>query len=113
MAVLFPKKYTINELSSGEYVDGWWEEGAMFSMEIEADIQPLTGRELESLDVGRRGVGKIRIYTDKDLQIADAAINDNGDIVIYDEKKYEIISKEPRKGIMNHNKYIAELRMNE
>jgi len=111
MSILFGKNYKIYRKSKGEHVRGVWIEGKPFEGTIKADIQTLDPREIQGLNIGREDTEKIKIYTDDVLIISEEGTKQNGDIVLFRDKDYEVISYAPHQNdIINHNKYIAELR---
>jgi len=117
MGILFPKsthKY-IRE-TEGTRVKGRYFPGATIIKLLRADIQPVTGEEMEALQVGNRNQGMIKIYTDEELIISDEGKNIRGDRVVWngDGEEYEVIAKGKRdNNIINHNKYFGELRKND
>ena len=81
---------------------------------IQADCQPEdTNNDLESAITGRKNLGRIKIYTDEILNVADETTGQNGDIIEFDGDDYEIISKGKRSTLIPHNKYYGELRKND
>lgn len=118
MGILFGKKDTHERkiYSPGSYVDGNWIEGTSTIDFFTADIQPISGEEAESLNIGERNLGKIKIYTNVDLNISQEGSNQSGDIITWtgDGKKYEVIGElNYDNNLLNHRKYIAEYRRNE
>lgn len=119
--VYFTKTYVVKKYAEGQYVHGRWTKGTVENDTIDANIQPITGNELLSLSVGRKELGKIKIYTDAVLNIAtettgvttDDGIS--GDIVTWDDgNDYEVVQLlDYNNNIISHKKYIAELRKNE
>lgn len=96
---------------TGSYINGRWIENAPDTITIIASVQPVTGKELESLNIGREELGKVKIYTDDTLYISDEGNNRSGDIITWQGDNYEIIAEgKNRNNIINHNKYIGELR---
>jgi hypothetical protein len=119
MGILFGGYKTLTVYSEGHYENGRWREGPSTENTILADIQPITGEELKSLNVGRENVGKIKIYTNNKLNIGQegTSISDNvvkwinGDKITWNNEIYELIAEEIRdNNILNHYKYIGELR---
>lgn len=116
--VLFGSTYTIKRTpaegyynNSGLYIEGSPEANTS----IIADIQSLTSKELESLNIGRDDLGKIKIFSDTELLVAlageDGNYLQNGDKVTFLNDDYEIIQRVPFvNNIIPHFEYIAELR---
>lgn len=113
MAVLFPRDITLKSKSEGYYDDdGKWVKGAETDVIIKGDAQPMTQKEIDNLDIGKRNLGKIKIFTDYALKIADDGTNQNGDLIQYDDGSlYEVIGQDPhRSNVLNNTKYIGEYR---
>lgn len=111
MGILFPETNTKKSTASGAYVKGVWTPGSETLSNIIIDVQPVTGNELESLEIGRRDLGKVKAYSNISLNVADEKNKINGDIIVYDNRNWEIISRLPyQHGLINHYKYFAEYR---
>jgi len=115
--ILFGQTYILKrKFAEGSYdTSGKYIEADYRKEYITADCQVITGKELETLNVGRDNLGKIKIYTDEELNIAEAGIDgrnlQQGDRIIFDNKNYEVIQKlKFSNNIINHNEFIAELR---
>lgn len=108
---LFPMKYTLIRTSAGGYVNGDYVPGIEQSSLVDFDIQPIISDETQSLDEGRREIGRIKIYSDIDLITNEEGQNTIADRVVYEGKTYEVIKEDKRRvTILRHNKYTAELR---
>lgn len=112
--VFFAKTYPLKREMKGTYTNGEWVPGINDPLtQVIANIQPVTGKELEALEIGKRNLGKIKIYTDTELIVSEDGDNQNGDLITWQNEKYEIIAEEVRDNtILNHKKYFAELRKN-
>jgi len=107
--ILFPKTYTIYTANSGSFVNGHWVNGTPTTSTFIADIQPLSDKEINSLNIGRKELGKIKINTDSNLTIQDT--NKTGDLIAFNGVKYEIIAQSKWEvGLIPHNEYVAEYR---
>ena len=107
----FRNDYTVKRMTGGTYIKGQWTPGDREDLTISMSVQPVTGKELENMNVGRRNIGKIKCYTDEELQISKPDEDFTGDLVLFQNDLYEIIAKEPwQSGIINHYKYYAEFR---
>ncbi len=117
--IFFPRDYIIVNFSGSlEEETGLWKEYRTPEITIQADAQPMSSKEVDQLNIGRRELGKIKIYTDETLQLmreSDEGKESNGTYFKFDNGEwYEVIQDITRKGgLINHNKYIAELRKNE
>jgi hypothetical protein len=85
--------------------------------EILASVQPISGEVVDSMGVGRRGIGKVKIFTQTELNVTGTDNGVLGDYVSWKGNNYEIIAKEKDQnrlinlnGPTNHYKYVAELR---
>lgn len=118
MGILFPKigTHVLKTYSAGSYVNGIWVEGTETVTTFTADIQPVSGEEAAALNIGSDNIGKIKIYTNNMLKIkTEGATPQSGDIVTWngDGKDYEVVGVlNYDNNIINHRKYIAELRTN-
>ena len=109
MSILFPKTINYKQIS-GTYVNGVFQKTEIEST-FEGDVQPLSGKELISLNIGREDRGKIKIYANASLNIAIEGTNNSGDMIIFDNAEWEIIAKMTHDNdIISHWKYIAEYR---
>lgn len=114
MSILFGKStHKLLQRQSGRYIDGVWTEPSTIESVLFADIQPMTDFELENLLIGDKNVGKIKIYCNIDLNVMNELQNKKGDLVVWDanNETYEIIGQlKYNNNLINHNKYVAELR---
>lgn len=116
--IFFPKTYNIVNFK-GKYEDGVYKEYRTPIISIIADVQPMTSKQIVSLDIGRKELGKIKIYTDEKLHEAteknENGFKQNGTYLKFSNNEwYEVIQNIIYSGgLINHNKYIAELRKNE
>jgi len=74
-------------------------------------VQPLSGKELDVVDVGRADLGKVKIYSNTVLKVAIEGSNTPGDVVQWQGRKWEVIAAmEYQNDLINHYKYIGEYR---
>lgn len=109
MSVLFPK--TISYL----VVTGSRVKGKFVEVEtpgtFTGDVQPVTGRDLDVVQVGRQDIGKIKVYANESLNVSVEGSNTPGDMIIWQGGKWEIIAKMANQNdLIPHYKYIAEYR---
>lgn len=110
---LFRKSYSAIRIANGSYVNGLWVSGAETDSTITASIQPLSAKEVESENVGRDQKGAVKVYTNDILNISqyNDTTKTQGDIVIYDGDKYELLKKyRYDSDLITHYKYIGEYR---
>ena len=117
MGILFPKTgvHQKTTYATGSYVNGIFVNGASSTSYFTADIQPITGYELETLEIGQKDLGKIKIYTNDNLNVTGDGNSQKGDIITWngDGQNYEVIAElNYDNNIINHRKYIAEIRSN-
>lgn len=114
--VLFPSTYTVKrKTSTGSYnSSGVYVAGSESTFTVIADCQSLTAKDLEFLNIGRKDLGKIKIFCDTELLVCQQGTNgtnlQNGDLIVYLNENYEIIQKQKFGNLLTHWEYIAELR---
>lgn len=107
--IMFPKNYSIKRKAAGTFTKGIFTEGTETTITIVADVQPITGKDFEALNIGREYRGAVRIYTDVTLNFS--AASQTPDKIVFDSFDYEILELNKRDGgLITHNKYIAYLR---
>ena len=111
MSSSFRKPYTITRKAEGSYVRGIWTPGGSSSVTIMASFQPMASDEINSLEIGRKEIGKIKGYSDTLLNITSIDDGTTGDIIQYNGGLYEVIYLDKnRSDVISHYKYIAEYR---
>lgn len=106
MSTLFPRLQ--NYLSrTGTRVNGKWA-----SVETPAtfigSIQPASGKDVALLPEGRRDKGSVKIYSNEPLKVSLEGSNTSGDIVLWQERRWEIITAIPNQNsLIPHYKYLA------
>jgi len=114
--VLFPTTgHTLIRYPLGEYIDGVWTVGDPTETPLIADIQPMSGEEVQTLAIGDNNIGKIWVFSNEALFVSDEGSDRQGDRVIYAEngETYEIIQEKPYGTLIPHLKYVGELRKND
>lgn len=97
--------------TQGSYVAGRFVKGVSGAGSIEGSVQPITGRALAALEIGRKDLGKVTIFTDSVLKISNTTTQENGDRIEWGGAVYEIIQRAPwQNGIIDHYEYIGEYR---
>lgn len=111
MGSLFPIVQEAYRLNGGSYVNGIWQEGTREDFTFLGTIQPMTGKEIESMVGARETQGMVKIYTGDDLQVSKEGTDETGDIIIFDEAEYELVKEMPyTSNLINHRKYAAAFR---
>ena len=72
--------------------DGRFIPGDFVVRNINASIQPLSGRQIQLLPEGRRSEDSIVIYSTEELFTAQSSANKKGDVVIFRGKRYEVFN---------------------
>lgn len=108
-------KHPITVLTkTGQYVDGVWEWDADTSRTVYGSVQAMSYHDILMLDIGRRDVGQVKVYCDEALKVSQAGTENTGDIIQWDDRNWEIIkAMDFQNGVIDHYKYIAELRIAE
>ena len=74
-------------------------------------VQPITGKDLESLPTGRSDRGVVKVYSDTQLNVSLKATNKPGDIIVWQGQRWETVYEmQFQNGLIDHFKYIAEYR---
>jgi len=135
---LFPKPIEKEAEQTGEYIDGNWtpadidnlvdgngneivsgngenitaiSEFTNSPITFYGSVQPLTGKEIKALQIGRIDLGKVKVYTNTRLNVTEQGGNRTGDIIYWDSRKWELIDEQGnRNQLISHYKYIAEYR---
>ena len=109
--ILFPKNLSVTRQAADVWTNGQYAPAATTTVPFIGDAQPANS-DLVSLQIGRQGVGKVRIFSDRKLQVGSIADpKAYGDIFVYDGSKYELIQENSFEvGVMPHWEYLAELR---
>ena len=110
--ILFPKSYTVERRSAtDQWVKGQLVPGTPVQVPFIGDVQPANSA-LVSLQIGRQGVGKVRVFSDRQLQVGSTSEPvAYGDIITVGGARYELIQENPfQGGIIPHYEYLAELR---
>lgn len=110
MATLFPKPFTILR-NTRSLVRGVWTLGTPEQLTFQGSIQPLSGRDLLTLEPASRDIGKVWIYTGSQLKKRTEASTSVADLLIHDGATWEVIDDRGySNGIIPHHKYMAEYR---
>ena len=109
--ILFPKNLVAKRPVTS-WVDGQAVGSSTIDVPFVGDIQPASNRDLVALQIGRQGIGKIKVYSDRVLQTGSSSDNvAKGDLVAWGSKNYELIQENFHNAGMNmHYVYYAELR---
>lgn len=117
--ILFGSDYVIKRNQADGYYDnsGVYVAGTIIAdFTVEADCQSMSAKEIESLNIGKDNLGKIKIFCDTELIIAvpgtDGYDLQNGDRIVFLDDEYEIIKRIPFiNNVISHFEYIGEIRL--
>lgn len=110
MSTLFPTAIPV-VTASGSYVGGIWTKGTPVASTFQGSCQPVTAKDTEARDIGRKDVGKIKVYSGTALAVGIEGSDNSGDIVQWQGSNWEIIQALPyQNSLIPHYKYIAEYR---
>ena len=114
MSTLFPSKiiyelHTANG-TAGAYNDaGDWVPGDTGDSFFMGSVQPASGKEIDSLPVGRQDTGKVKMYSDRVLPVSKQGGDEAGAIVFWNSQKWEVIYEGIyANGLLPHYKYFGE-----
>lgn len=86
--------YTVTRQTTARtFVKGREVPPATTQFEVQATIQPITGREVLKLPEGERSENQIKIYSATKLNVATEA-GIAGDVITYDSDDFEIVAVE-------------------
>lgn len=108
--VLFPKNLTAKRKNEA-YINGILQAGTLGTIPFVGSIQPMSNRDAVALNVGRHDLGKVLVFSDRQLQETKKGGPLSGDLVTYGGQDYELIQENTHSGtLLPHWTYIAELR---
>lgn len=100
--------YTRRRYAAGSRSDatGRYTPGSVTETTITASVQPLDGRELETLDEGERSRHPLVAYTQDDLRTVSLPDVERADELVIDADRYEVRSVERHRAIIVHNRAV-------
>lgn len=108
MSVEFTEEYIFTRSSAGTHVKGKYVAGSTSDILIEANWQPLTGKELLNLTELQRTRRSIKIYSEEEIKGLDKVNKIPADIMtIEDGSKFEIQGVEYYKELNEHWKAMG------
>lgn len=112
MSTLFPKKITYTDPGSGGYdSNGIWQDGVSEEKTFDGSVQPMSGKEVQSLPVGRQDTGKVKVYSNIELPISQQGGDNRGAIIQWNAMEWEVVFELINSNdLINHYKYVAEYR---
>lgn len=111
MGTLFPKTINYKQISVS-YVEGVAQTPVEVDSTFKGSVQPMSGKDVELLEIGREDRGKVKVYSSTKLTVG---VEDDdtkpGDVVIWEGQKWEIIQEmQFQNDLIPHYKYVAEYR---
>ena len=101
----FRTPFLVIRKQPGSYVNGHWVNGTAELFEIQASVQPMSGKDMEMLPEGRRGSQAVKIYTSTQLRTVDDA---NPAEVQAFGSAFELVTVEPwQSNVISHYKCIG------
>jgi hypothetical protein len=94
----------------GSRVKGSWVEGKPIDTPFKGTAQPASGKVLELLPEGKRTTETILVFAPKELEFtaADSEAQRSGDIIIWEDRLYEVQVVKPWKvGMLPHWELVA------
>jgi hypothetical protein len=74
-------------------------------------VQPITGKDLESMSSGRTDVGMVKAYSDTKLNVSLEGVDHPGDIIVWQGQRWECVKESIyQNGLVPHYKYFCEYR---
>lgn len=102
-----PRK--VRRYKAGTWVAGRWVPGAALARDftIQASLQPVSSRDMQSLPEGRRDRSMYAMFTDTALLVESIANQTNPDVIVLPDGLYEV-TQDSNWGnhVIDHHKYI-------
>ena len=108
---MIPRKPLVGKrFAVGTYTDGVWTQGSSSTLNFTASVQPLSGKDKESLPEGFREKAGYKLYTDTEMKTVDEKNGISADQVTIDGLLYEVVTVGVwQNSIINHYKVIVSL----
>lgn len=104
----FVEEVTITREEPGAYdSEGRWSPGAISTFDIDAAVQPVSGKELEILFSGTEVRETIKLYTTDELRASDAPLNTTPDKILWQTRQYEVKQVDDWASNGAYRKYLA------
>lgn len=99
---------TVKRYGEGSWVDGYFVNSVETTLNIEANVQPLKGRELLTLPEADRTKESIKVYCVETLNTVEEVGQKKADIIIWEGKRFQAIKPMTYKmGVLDHTKTIC------
>lgn len=108
--ILFPKQIRALRVTGG-YVRGEWVEDTHSEFTFIGDCQPYSYKDLLTLEVGRKDIGQLKVFSSMPLKVGLEGTPNSGDLVIWEGKVWEIVQEDAHQmSVLPHYRYRAEYR---
>ena len=102
---------TVVRYGKGRIVGGKLKASKQRPFTVKAAVQPMTGRERESLPEGWRQRRLVKVYTNERLLVSDDKREQRADLLFFDDEEYEVLESEQHRGVgLDYFKTIAARR---
>lgn len=99
----FRKSYTLIRKTEGHVVNNKTVGQVETQIQIKGSLQPVTGDETQSTPQGRYTSQQYKFFTDYNARSSSEYTDQNADVIIVDDIRYEVISKKGwQNGLLNH-----------
>jgi hypothetical protein len=99
------------ENKTGAYVGRLWVADPDGDVSIEGSVQPLSGFEVQNLNIGEDNQGLMKLFTDTALKVAEQGTGTKGDVIYWLEDRWEIIKLLAwQNNIIPHYEYVIQYR---
>ena len=85
------RKYGVPELKA----NGEFREQDEYTLTVSASVPPLRSDEMHALPEGRRGCRAVKVYSDKELWMADQMTGRQADTFLWLGVKFEVVASDP------------------
>ena len=107
MSTLLPHTIVVRR-RSGSLVKGVWTPGPVESGTFVGSVQPVKGKDLDLLPIGRRDTGSMKVYSNTPLAVSVEGGDTPGDIVVWQGRQWEVVAELPyQNDLIPHYKYLA------
>jgi len=88
---------------------GRWVDGTPGSSSFQGSVQPMSGKEIDALGIGRVDGGYVKVYSDTQIPVSEKGGKEKGAIITWNGRKWEAVQELGfQNGIIPHYKYVAQ-----
>lgn len=104
------RKPLTRRVRTGSHVSGYWVDDPETDTTIEGSVQPAPGRERSNIPEGYDSTSAQELFTDSELNTAEAGGNQRPDQILYRNEWYVVLRKAPwQNDVLNHYEYVIAL----